>query len=170
MAHSEKGNTVLTEEELATAKKKAYALITGDEFTDDYMASHLEQYSAEVMRRLGRDVQDPIDIVIAAVSPSKRFITAVTAPELEEFSVTYPKALRAADYVHKRPDFDGGGVAESYTYEMLEMLAELHDAFEAHKALLRELPTAPAWNWTRQLVRHALHSNSPAILVLRGEG
>lgn len=165
MAHSEKGKNVLTD------VQKAMKVLTCEELRSDYMGKHLEEQSVLVMRRLGRESQAPIDIVIAAVMPTNLFIAAVAAPELEPHNVTYPKALRAADYIHNRPEFKGRGVAESFTPEMVAMLATLYDDFESHKELVAELGShAPVWNWTRQLVHRAMQSNCPAILVLRGEG
>ncbi len=157
---------------MLTDVEKAMKLLTCEELREDYMGKHLEEQSVLVMRRLGRECQDPIDFVVAATMPTNRFITAVAAPELEEHNVDYAKALRASDYVHNNPGFKGRGALESFTPEMVVMLAGLYDDFEAYKLLAATSSPVhtPVWNWTRQFVQHAMSSSSPAILVLRGEG
>lgn len=123
------------------------------------------------MRRLGREVRDSIDIVVAASQPQAYAIKIIAEPVLEVYGVTYAKALDASRLVHNRHDFHGGGVLESFTPELVDALAALHDDFKAHEEIEKGAPgQATPWNWTKELVRHAMLSDSPAILVLRGEG
>lgn len=158
---------------MPTDNEKAMLVLTSEEegwLCKDYMAKHLEEQSVLMMRRHKRQCQDPIDIIVAAIKPENHFIGAVAHAELDQYGVTWEGANRAADYVRDNPGFKGRDVVESFTPAMIEMLAALHDDYEAHLSLVESMTDRPpVWNWTRQLVRHAMLSNSDGVRVLRGE-
>ena len=149
-----------------SAKLEAFQVLI--DVTKDAGGGRLLGLAADVMTASGRDSLDPIHVVIAAATDAHA--SSKARYTLDALGINEATARRFEGMAGKLEGFKGGGVAEAFTSEAIEMLRYLnaeHLNFLESAARDSNISTQK-WDWYNRLLGQALNSSSPAVVALRG--